>query len=205
MDGMTRGLVRAVVVTVAAAGTTVMAGQSLTRNEADSLDRKLADIMRRGAVVRPAAAAAAVKTAITEREVNAYFQYQGKEQLPVGLLNPVFTIADAGRVQARALVDLDAVRTSKQRSLLDPANLLTGTVEVRATGKLVASEGKGLVVIESATAAGVPISKSILQTLVSYYSRTPENPEGVSLDKPFALPAGIRAVETQRGAATIIQ
>jgi hypothetical protein len=202
---MTRGLLRAVVLTVAAAGTTVMAGQSLTRGEADSLDRKLADIMRRGAVVRPAAAPAMVKTPITEREVNAYFQYQGKEQLPVGLVNPVITIADAGRVEARALVDLDAVRTSKQRSLLDPANLLTGTVEVRATGKIVASEGKGMILIDSATAAGVPVSKSILQTLVSYYSRTPENPEGVNLDKPFALPAGIRAVETRRGAATIIQ
>jgi hypothetical protein len=44
-----------------------------------------------------------------------------------------------------------------------------------------------------------------LQELVSYYSRTPEMPDGISLDKPFVLPAAIQTVETRRGAATVVQ
>ena len=51
----------------------------------------------------------------------------------------------------------------------------------------------------------MPVPKSLLQELVSYYSRTADTPEGVSIDKPFELPANIREVQIQRGAATIIQ
>jgi hypothetical protein len=203
---MLRGSIRASALSaLVLLGTGVSAGQSLTRNEADSMDRKLAAIFQTS-LTPTATATRRVRTSFTEREVNAYFLYQGKEQLPIGVLNPQFTISDAGRVQAKALVDLDAVRTSKPRTMLDPANLfLHGTVEVRAAGTLVAANGKGTFTLESATLGGVPIAKSLLQMLVTHYSRTPETPDGVDLDKPFALPAAIRAVETQRGTATIIQ
>ena len=35
----------------------------------------------------------------------------------------------------------------------------------------------------------MPIPKAVLQEIVSYYSRSPERPDGLSLDDPFALPA----------------
>ena len=59
--------------------------------------------------------------------------------------------------------------------------------------------------IESATLGSVPVPRDLLRELVSYYSRSAKLPGGVDLDKPFELPAGIREVEIQRGAATIIQ
>ena len=40
---------------------------------------------------------------------------------------------------------------------------------------------------------------------MSYYSKTPEKPQGFDLDKPFDLPQNIRQVELQRGTATIVQ
>jgi hypothetical protein len=45
----------------------------------------------------------------------------------------------------------------------------------------------------------------ILQEIVSYYSRTAENPSGISLDDPFALPARIREIQVERGQAIIVQ
>jgi hypothetical protein len=105
----------------------------------------------------------------------------------------------------RAIVDLDAVRTSEKRGWLDPASYLRGTVEVFVSGILQTSNGKGTFQLESATMGSLPVPKSLLQELVSYYSRTPDLPGGFDLDKPFELPANIREVEIQRGAATIVQ
>jgi hypothetical protein len=44
-----------------------------------------------------------------------------------------------------------------------------------------------------------------LQEIVSYYSRTPEYPDGVNIDDPFDLPADIQKIDVQTGRATIIQ
>ncbi len=53
--------------------------------------------------------------------------------------------------------------------------------------------------------SGVPVPKALLQQVVSYYSRTPENPEGIDLEAPFPLPVNIRQIETLRGQAIIVQ
>ncbi len=60
---------------------------------------------------------------------------------------------------------------------------------------------RGTFALESATLGAVPVPKSLLQELVTYYTRSPELPNGFDLDKPFDLPANIRQVELQRGAA----
>jgi hypothetical protein len=59
--------------------------------------------------------------------------------------------------------------------------------------------------LTSATLGGVAIPNTLLQELVSYYSRSVENPEGFNLAEPFDLPARIREVHTRRGAATVVQ
>jgi hypothetical protein len=51
----------------------------------------------------------------------------------------------------------------------------------------------------------VSIPKTLLQEIITYYSKTKEHPAGWDMDSPFALPANIRGVEVQRGAATIVQ
>ena len=51
----------------------------------------------------------------------------------------------------------------------------------------------------------MPVPKSVLQELVSYYSRSSQNPTGVSLDTPFELPARIREIRVGQKQATVIQ
>jgi hypothetical protein len=126
--------------------------------------------------------------------------------LPAGVVEPSVTILGTGRVSGRAVVDLDAVRRQKApTSLLDPMNYLTGRLPVTATGVLKTSNGVGRFELESARVSSIPIPKVLLQEIVSYYSRTPDNPSGISLDDPFALPARIREIQVERGQAIIVQ
>lgn len=168
------------------------------------MEKKISAIAARG-VAMGTGKRSPVRTSFTEREVNAYLKFNGREQLPNGVFDPQVNLAGDRRLSGRAVVDLDAVRKSKERSWLDPAAYLTGSVEVHATGLLNTAGGKGTLRLESATVSGVPIPKSLLQELVTYYSRSPDLPGGFDLDKPFLLPASIREVEIQRGAATIVQ
>lgn len=186
------------------AGVALSASQDLTKPEADSMGKKLTAILERGARP-PAKNSKPVRTSFSEREANAYFKYYGPEFMPVGVVNPRVWIDQGGRVKANAVVDLDAVRKSQVRSMFDPMNLLFGSVEVAASGTLQASGGRGTFQLESATLGAVPIPKSLLQELVTYYTRSPEMPQGFNLDKPFDLPANIRQVDIQRGAATVVQ
>lgn len=177
--------------------------QPLTKREADSLQRKLDAVIAKGALEPPSAKS--LRTTVTDREVNAYFKFQGALQLPVGVVNPNIQILDVGRVTGVVTVDLDAVRLSKERGWTDPIAYMSGSMEVHVVGVLHAVNGKGTFDLESATVGAVPIPKVVLQTLVSYYTRTPESPNGFSLDQPFELPQRIRQVDLQRGAAVIVQ
>ena len=143
---------------------------------------------------------------VTENEVNSYLVYDAQPQLPTGVVEPSVTILGPGRLSGRAVVDLDAVRKAKNpTSLLDPMNYLMGRLPVTATGVLKTGNGVGRFALESASVGGVPIPKLILQEIVTYYSRTADNPSGVSLDDPFALPARIREIQVERGQAIIVQ
>jgi len=84
-------------------------------------------------------------------------------------------------------------------------NYLFGRLPVTAVGTLTTSNGVGRFALESATVGSVPMPKMLLQEIVSYYSRTPEKPAGISLDDPFELPARIREIQVDRGQAIIVQ
>ena len=187
----------------AAVGTALCAaGTEPSRADALSLRQKVADVAALGerSSQRP------TRTTITENELNAYLVYDARDQLPPGVVDPSISIAGAGRVSARAVVDLDAVRRQKSsRGLLDPLSYAGGRLAVTASGVLTAANGIGRFAHESATMAGVPIPKSILQEVVSYYSRTPGNPAGIGLDDPFPLPARIREIQVETGRAVVIQ
>ncbi len=173
-----------------------------SRRDADQLRQKVATINALGE--RPTKQAH--RTTVTENEVNAYLVYDAREQLPTGVVEPAVNILGTGRLSARAVVDLDAVRRQKNpTSLLDPMNYLAGRLPVTATGLLRTSNGMGRFQLESASVSGVPIPKLLLQEIVSYYSRTPDKPSGISLDDAFALPARIREIQVERGQAIIVQ
>ncbi|MEO7890729.1 MAG: hypothetical protein ABIW19_12075 [Vicinamibacterales bacterium] len=179
--------------------------QDPLRADAASMQKKVAAMTLRANKPASSKTVAPLRTSFTDNEVNAYFKVHGKELVPDGVLDPQIVIVDVGRVRARAIVDLDAALKSKERSWLDPLAWLSGKVEIIAAGTLRAVNGKGVFGLESATLGGVAIPKSLLQELVSYYSKTPDHPRGFDLDSPFDLPASIQAIETKRGGATIIQ
>jgi hypothetical protein len=127
------------------------------------------------------------------------------DQIPVGIVEPLLNALGEGRVSGRAVVDLDAVRKQKQRGWLDPVGYLSGRLPVTAAGRLITKDGKGQFQLESAEISGVTVPKAVLQELVSYYSRTPENPAGIDMDAPFELPARIREIRVGSGSSTIVQ
>jgi hypothetical protein len=183
---------------------TAVPAQDPLRADAASMQRKLLVIVARGEM-KPAQKPAPLRTLLTDREVNAYFKVHGAEFMPDGVIDPQVAIDNGGLVRARAMVDLDKALKTKERSVLDPLAWLSGKVEVTAVGTLQAVDGKGRLAIETATLNGITIPKTLLQELVSVYSRSPDSAKGFSLDEPFALPANIRSVETVRGAATVVQ
>jgi hypothetical protein len=185
------------------------AGQVFRPQDADSLERKIAQIVQFGAALESAEAAengrSSARTIISEREFNSYFKFQGAQYLPTGVIEPVITIAETGRVTARVIVDLDAVRSAKPRSITDPLAWVSGRLELRAAGTLSAANGQGRLVFESATLDGKNIPKQVLQELIAFYTRTPESPGGFNLDQAFALPQRIRSAEFLRGSVVLVQ
>lgn len=176
------------------------------RTDAASMQRKLAVIFDRAEQVESRSASpATVRTSFTEREVNAYFRVHGPEFLPEGVMEPRVTLDNAGRVAFRAMVDLDRALKPKERSWLDPLAWLSGKMEVTGAGTLRGTNGTGVMTIETATLGGVTVPNVILQEVVSYYSRSPENPQGFQFGQPFVLPSAIRSVETTAGRMTVVQ
>ncbi len=180
---------------------TPQAAQDTSRAAAERADKKMQAIMTR-AVATPAKAPA-LKTTFTEEELNAYMRVQ--PDLPTGLTQPTIQFLDGGRVQSRALVNLDIVRLSEKRGWLDPLAYVTGILEVHLIGVFRGANGQGVYTYESARVGGAPVPKSVLQELLAFYTKTPETPKGILLDTPFELPAGIREVELRRVMATVIQ
>jgi hypothetical protein len=179
-------------------------GQDPTRAEADAMQAKLARVEAAAETPR-AVGAPPFSTTFTEREINAYLALEGPGFLPPGIAMPRVQVGDGGRVRTRSIVDLDGVRRSRERSAFDPLAYVTGAVEVVATGRMEAGDGRGAIRYESATVGGVTVPKSVAQELLRFYTRTPERPSGFAFDEPFALPAGVRAVSTERGAVTVTQ
>jgi hypothetical protein len=175
-----------------------------SKRDATSLKQKVDAITAYGA--KATTAKQVRRTTLTENEVNSYLEFEAKSQLPTGVVEPSLSAVGPGRVSGRAVVDLDAVRKAKNpTSLLDPMNYLFGRLPVTATGTLTTTNGVGRFTLESASVGSVPMPKVLLQEIVSYYSRTPEKPSGISLDDPFALPSRIREIQVERGQAIIVQ
>lgn len=182
----------------------VLAAQQhgVTREDAARLRDKVDAITRHAASV----SGASLVTQVTEQEVNAYLAFDAGEQLPAGLTEPRISILGEGRLVGTAVVDLDAVRQQrKSRGWLDPLNYLGGRVGISVAGTLNASGGLARFDLDSAKLAGVSVPKVVVQELVTYYSRSESNPNGLNLDDPYPLPARIQQIEVRRGEALVKQ
>jgi hypothetical protein len=121
------------------------------------------------------------------------------------MVDPYIAALGGGRVSAKAILDLDAVRRGAPKGTLEPTQLLTGRLPVSVTGVLRTRSGVATFELESASIAGIPIPKMLLQQVVNHYTRSAEHPDGVSLDAQFVLPAGIREIDIQTRQAVIVQ
>ena len=175
--------------------------EPLTADEGRQLEQKLSEIFRNAAT--PSDDPRTV--VIDAREVNAYFRFQGAGLLPAGVAGPALSLLGKGRVSAAATVDLDQVRNQRARGVLDPLRYVSGRLQVTATGVLHASEHVGRLEIESARIGAVPMPTAVLLELMRFYTRTVQQPDGVDLAQPFALPHEIESVRVERDQAVIVQ
>src|SRR5437867_9023692 len=174
-----------------------------TKRDAQAMKQKVAAIAAHGE--RPTKQGQ--RTMVTESEVNSYLTYGLGNDLRTGVVQPSVSALGTGRVSGRAVVDLDAVRKAGGSSggLFDLRSYLTGQVPVTATGVLRTSNGHARLELQSASVAGVPVPKLLLQEIVAYYSKSPSKPGGISLDDEFELPARIREIQVDRGQAIVVQ
>ena len=182
-----------------------LGGQAaLSKADASKFQAKLAQIERTAAEPRKGRTAPRT-TQLSDGEMNSYLKFLAGSQVPVGITDPTLHAAGNGRVTGEATVDLDAVRTQKKRAWTDPLAYLMGKLPVTAAGTLTTQKGVGRFQLESAEISGLSIPKSLLQELLSYYSKTKENPNGINMDEPFQLPAAIQEIRVGQGVATIVQ
>ena len=178
-------------------------GAADSKQQADVFSRKVEQIIVQG---NGAQKSGARRTPVTESELNSWFAYSATPLLPPGVSDPRITMVGNGKVMGKAIVDLDAI--AKKRSTgggFDIWSLLTGRAPVNVAGVLRTKDGMGTFNLESADISGVPLPKTLLQELVSYYSRSPKNPQGVKIDDAFPLPASIRQIDVGAGQAVIVQ
>jgi hypothetical protein len=173
-----------------------------SRQAAQTMKQKVEAIAARGDRVSPQP----LRTTVTETELTSYLAYELGDALPSGVVEPSLTILGTGRVAGRAVVDLDAVRQAAgSGGLLDPRSYLSGHLPVTAQGVLRTSNGIGRFELESTSVGGVPMPKLLLQEIVAYYSKSPDRPQGITLDEEFQLPARIREIQVQPGHAIVVQ
>jgi hypothetical protein len=178
---------------------------TVSRQSAEEFSQKLALIQRQGEV--PASQTAGTRrTRLTEDELNSWFAYRAQPVLPTGVSEPQVTIVGEGQLAGQATIDLDAV--SKRRAsggAFDPLSLIGGKVPVSVSGILHTRDGKARFEVQRAEMSGIPVPVTVLQEVLTYYSRSDERPQGVRLDDIFPLPANIRQIEVGQGQAVVVQ
>lgn len=189
------------IIALLAAGTLLTATDQ-TPQKAELFEKKMFAILQYG----EAPSAEGLRTVLPEDEVNSYFRFRGPGVLPAGVTEPQVTLLAASRVIGRATVDLDVVRKTRSTGgWFDPRSYLTGRLPVAVTGTLRGDEGAAHFVLERAEVSGVEIPKTLLQELVSYYTRSEDYPQGVDLDAPFEMPSGIDELIVKPGRAILVQ
>jgi hypothetical protein len=180
--------------------TAALGAAALNPQKADAFEQKWTAVMARGDTPP-----SGQRTDFGDDELNSYLQLRLAPKFPTGVAEPSVTLVGQGRVSGKATVDLDNIRKKSSGGWFDPAAYLSGRLPVTATGTLTTDQGNGRFQFESADVSGIPVPKTLLQELVSYYTKSPELPNGVNLDQPFDLPSNIQKIDVQPGRATVVQ
>jgi hypothetical protein len=201
-----RAVLSAAVLVTASAGLLAQSGgdAKLSRADAARCEQKLARITELGEVPRTRSHAAR-QTVLREGELNAYLRFILQPQLPSGVLEPAVQLMGGGQFGVRTVFDLDVVRAQRERGMTDPLRYVSGRVPLTMECVLRTQNGQGTLELLAATMSGLSVPKFVVQELVVYATRTPDNPQGFRFDEPFLLPATIREILLSRGEAVVIQ
>ena len=181
---------------IAALLSTTQPGSGLTPQLSDAFAKKIVLVQK----ISEQKAPKDRPTTFTQAETNSYLKFGAGDLLPTGLMQPEITMIGEGKVSGKAIVDLDVVREkSGSGSWFDPTSYLTGKLPVTAAGRIVTWDNKGKFELEGATINGIPLPKSLLAQMVNFFSRTPDNPRGSSIDDTFELPAKIQRIDVNAG------
>ena len=177
---------------------------TVSRQSAEEFAEKVALIQRQADTPERAGAR---RTRLTEDELNSWFMYRAQPVLPAGLSQPQVTIVGEGRLAGQAVIDLDAVakRRPSGGGAFDPLSLIGGKVPVSVDGLLHTRDGMARFEVQRAEMSGIPVPVTVLQEVLTYYSRSDDRPQGVRLDDVFSLPANIRQIEVGQGQAVVVQ
>lgn len=147
-----------------------------------------------------------LSTTFTQAETNSYLKFNAGELLPAGLTQPEVTLHARNHLSGKAVVDLDIVRQkSSSGGWFDPTSYLTGKLPVTASGRIITGDGKARFEVERAEVSGITIPRSFLAQMVNFFTRTPDNPKGSSIDDTFEMPAEIRRIDVEPGRFTVHQ
>jgi hypothetical protein len=145
-------------------------------------------------------------TTFSQAETNSFLKYNAKDLLPTGMTQPEITLVGQGRLSGKAIIDLDVVRQkSSSGGWFDPTSYLTGKLPVVASGRIITGDGKARFDVERAEISGVPIPRSFLAQMVNFFTRTPDNPKGSSIDDTFEMPSEIQRIDVDAGRFTTHQ
>jgi hypothetical protein len=195
-----RSILLALLIPTAAAS--LSAALDVSKEQGDRLERKVEEIAKNASAepVKPK------KTPVSERELNSYLNLNLKEKIPRGLTSPETSLLGDGNLRGRVFVDMDEFKRQRgSGGIMDPLSYISGRVPLNASGVLRTRDGKGQFQLTSADIHRIPVPKPLLQELVTFFSRTAENPRGINIDEPFNLPAKIREVLVNQGEAVVIQ
>jgi hypothetical protein len=195
-----------VLVLLSGVGLGALQAATVSEQQADAFTQKMAVVKQQGISGIRSQNRTARRTPVSESELNSWFAYRSGEVMPTGVSDPRVTLIGNGKVKAAATVDLEVI--AKQRSTgraLDPWSYLGGRLPVTLSGVLRTEDGMGRFDLEEAAVSGVPVPTSVLADIVSYYSRSANDPEGVRLNDTFRLPSQIKQIEMGVGQAVIVQ
>ena len=179
-----------------------VAAQSGGVAAADRMQHKLEAIVKFGAIPR----LETQSTVIEEGEVNAYLAHYLQAEIPPGISTPTLRIHGDRLLSATATLDLDALNASRPPTDgFDPARLLRGSLPAKVSGRLVTENGIDRFELESAELGGVPLPRALVSQLVTRFSISPDQPQGIDLDAPFDLPSAIREIKVEPGHVTVLQ
>jgi hypothetical protein len=170
----------------------------LSWDDADVVERTLRRIDRRLRSGRPASERPVV---VTERQLNSFVNLSLAERIPAEVSGLELHLGQ-GRLTARANVDMDRLRgriPEGGASTLLSLFLLSGTVPVDLRARVEGAAGVGHVELEEVQIGGVSMPPSVLVQAVRYATRSAEQPDGVDITAPVALPWTARRVRVEPG------